>query len=550
MSIGAAGSERQIVNVAAGTEATDATNLGQVQGLIADAGALDVLYDDPTFATVTFAGAGGTVLSNVGAGEISATSTEAINGSQLFDTNELVAGNAQDILDLDGRVTVNEGDIASLDGRVTANEGDILDLGDRVTVNEGDIADLDGRVTVNEGDIANLDTRVTNVEGDVTALDGRVTDIEGDVAVIDGRVTDVENRVTNVEGDVAVLDDRVTVNEGGIANLDGRVTVNEGVIANLDTRVTTNEGDIVDLGDRVAVNEGDIVSIDARVTDNSTRITELGTQIGNVPVGYVSDTDPSVRSDVPTDTVALIGAGDGPVTLTNVAAGDLAAGSSDAVNGSQLFATNTQVAVNSGAIADNRADIDANRIDIDANRADIDRIDSNLAGSTVVAVQYSDPSAPTVSNGGTITNDVTLVGADPSAPVALHNVADGTAATDAVNLRQLQSGLSGVLADSMAYTDARFLEVDQRFQSISFDLNDVRRDSYAGTAGAAALANLPQPMDSGRSMLSGGVGHHRGETAFAIGFSSALGEDFVVKAGASIDSRGSGTFGAGAGFQF
>jgi len=35
-----------------------------------------------------------------------------------------------------------------------------------------------------------------------------------------------------------------------------------------------------------------------------------------------------------------------------------------------------------------------------------------------------------------------------------------------------------------------------------------------------------------------------------FGVSSAVNEDFVLKAGASIDTRGKGTFGAGAGFQF
>lgn len=85
---------------------------------------------------------------------------------------------------------------------------------------------------------------------------------------------------------------------------------------------------------------------------------------------------------------------------------------------------------------------------------------------------------------------------------------------------------------------------------MTFGLEDVRRDSYAGTAGAAALVNLPQPMDAGRSIVSGGVGHHRGETAFALGLSSAVGEDFILKAGASLDTRGNGTFGVGVGFQF
>lgn len=80
--------------------------------------------------------------------------------------------------------------------------------------------------------------------------------------------------------------------------------------------------------------------------------------------------------------------------------------------------------------------------------------------------------------------------------------------------------------------------------------SSARWDASAGTAGATAMANMPQPMDRGASMVSGGVGHHRGETAFAIGFSSAFESGLIVKAGASVDTRGAGIFGAGAGFQF
>lgn len=606
VSIGTVGAERQLVNVAAGTQATDATNLGQVQGLIAGASALDVVYDDASRSRVTFAGPTGTVLAGVAAGEISATSSQAVNGSQLFATNQLVAGNAQAITTLDGRVAATENGIAALDARVTTNTGDISALGDRVTVNTGAIASLDGRVGTVEGRVTGLDGRLSTVEGQVAGLDGRVAGIdgrlgtvEGQVAGLDGRVTGVEGRLGTVEGAVTSLDGRlgaaegdivaldgrvgvaegrldgldgrVTANESAIAGLDGRVTANEGAIAGLDGRVTgaegridgldgrvtTNEGDILALDGRLTVNEGDIVDLDARVTDNSTRITNLTTQVANVPIAYARDDDPTVRSATPTDTVLLVGASGGAVVLAGVADGEVATGSTQAVNGGQLAATNARVGAAETAIAANRADIDRNTLDIDELRR-------NQTGSTIVAVQYSDPSNPTVSNGGSITNDVTLVGADASAPVGLHNVADGRSATDAVNLRQLQASASSALSNAMAYTDQRLLAYDTRLdgfgarldaqdarlQSIAFDLGEVRREAHAGTAGAAALATLPQPMDAGRSMLSGSVGHHRGETAFALGFSSALGEDWVVKAGASVDTRGNGTFGAGAGFQF
>ncbi|MDB5877936.1 MAG: hypothetical protein JWQ41_1350, partial [Variovorax sp.] len=61
-------------------------------------------------------------------------------------------------------------------------------------------------------------------------------------------------------------------------------------------------------------------------------------------------------------------------------------------------------------------------------------------------VQFSDAATPTVRNGGTRTNDMTLVGA-AAGPVGLHNVRSGStavASTDAVNGGQLNTGLASV----------------------------------------------------------------------------------------------------------
>ena len=66
--------------------------------------------------SVTTAGidAGGLMVTNVAPGAVNATSTDAVNGSQLFATNQQVTQNATDIANLDGRVTTIEGDITNI----------------------------------------------------------------------------------------------------------------------------------------------------------------------------------------------------------------------------------------------------------------------------------------------------------------------------------------------------------------------------------------------------------------------------------------------------
>ncbi|MEX3901830.1 hypothetical protein, partial [Paraburkholderia sp. BR10954] len=78
---------------------------------------LAVHYDDATKGTVTLGGdSNGTKVTNVAEGELSSTSTDAVNGSQLHATNQQVEQNTTSITNLGDQVT-------NIDGRVT-NLGD------------------------------------------------------------------------------------------------------------------------------------------------------------------------------------------------------------------------------------------------------------------------------------------------------------------------------------------------------------------------------------------------------------------------------------------
>ncbi|WP_213768514.1 ESPR-type extended signal peptide-containing protein [Caballeronia sp. dw_19] len=98
ISVGNATTQRQIANLAAGTHATDAVNLGQLAaaGLnINTSGVVQnafVAYDSTAKTGVTLGGGtAGTKISNVAAGTINSTSKDAVNGSQLYATANSVA---------------------------------------------------------------------------------------------------------------------------------------------------------------------------------------------------------------------------------------------------------------------------------------------------------------------------------------------------------------------------------------------------------------------------------------------------------------------------
>lgn len=197
--------------------------------------------------------------------------------------------------------------------------------------------------------------------------------------------------------------------------------------------------------------------------------------------------------------------------ITGVATGAVNATSNDVVNGSQLYATNQNVAQVQG---------------------DVKQLQNGGAG----VVQYSNANAPTTANGGTATNDVTLVGANTQAPVTIHNVAEGKAPTDAVNVSQLNN-----LGNN----------VNNALNQMGYRLGDIEDNANAGTSAAMATAALPQAYLPGKSMLSGGMASYNGQGAAAIGISKLSDNGrWVIKVNGTADTQGNYGGAVGAGFHW
>ena len=297
VSVGSAGAERQITNVAAGTAATDAVNLAQLQGvasMIPGSVTNAVQYDGADHTAVTLGGAGGTTVTNVKAGAVTATSTDAVNGSQLNATNQNVANNTTAITNLTGTVA----------GNTTA------------------ISNLTTTVAGNTTAISNLSTTVAGNTTAITNLTDTVSNLNGAVTTNSTAITNLTNNVTN--GAIGTVQ---------YSNAATPTTPNGGTPTNDLTLVGGATG-------AVALHNVAAGSLAAGSTDavNGGQVHALVVATANA---LTYDTD---FNDNRTNTVTLSG-GDvtAPVTITNLAAGSLTATSTDAVNGSQLYATNQTV---------------------------------------------------------------------------------------------------------------------------------------------------------------------------------------------------------------
>ena len=269
-------------------------------------------------------------------------------------------------------------------------------------------------------------------------------------------------------------------------------------------------------------------------------------------------------TSTPSNKVNLVGGTAGsPVTLGNVADGTVAAGSKEAVNGSQLHATNQNVANNAANIAKG---INFGGTTGSNNYQLGDTInvkgDSNITSTTVAggaqlalnpnlnvtSVTTTDAAGnKTVTNGSGVTitpasgNPVSLTtGGLNNGGNKITNVAEGTAGTDAVNVSQLNQALGVITGANTA-----------NFTALNNKVNEVAADAKAGTAAAMAVAGLPQAYLPGKSMMAVGGSVYRGESGYAIGYSTISdGGNWIVKGTATGNSRGHYGATAAVGYQW
>lgn len=340
---GEAGITRRIINVKAGVNDTDAVNVSQLKKQTA---ASKTTVSDGINTTVTSTGAedghtdykvnlnkdltgiesmtnglssirmgnGGTVtinnrvtidqsgkISGVAAGEVKEGSTDAVNGSQLKGVENKADKNAENI-------QKNTDAIAKNTDAIVKNTADISKNAEAISKNTENIKKNSEAIAEN----------AKNIQKNTEAIAKNTEDISKNTEAIgklDERVTSVEE-VAKKHTTVSTDDKNVQISED--TNKDG----------GKDYKVSLNK----DLN-LSSVTTGDTKMDTNGVTVKDVSLTKDGLSIGNKT--YVSDKGLNANDQ----------------KVTNVAAGDLSEKSTDAVNGSQLFATNQQVAQNAQSIS-------------------------------------------------------------------------------------------------------------------------------------------------------------------------------------------------------
>ncbi|AQX26200.1 YadA-like family protein [Bartonella sp. Raccoon60] len=214
-------------------------------------------------------------------------------------------------------------------------------------------------------------------------------------------------------------------------------------------------------------------------------------------------------------------------TITGVKDGDVSFGSTEAVNGGQLWDTNQRV---------------------DKLENEFDKFQNETNQKAEGAVQYDKD------KDGKKTNKVTLVGGDASAPVVIDNVGDGKVEKDskeAINGGQLYEKMAIVLDDSKKYTDEKVQEAkdytDMKFESLNYNIEGVKKEARQAAAIGLAAANLRYEDAPGALSVafSSGSWHSQSAIAFGAGYTSESGD---IRSNFSVTTAG-GHWGIGAGIS-
>ena len=282
---------------------------------------------------------------------------------------------------------------------------------------------------------------------------------------------------------------------------------------------------------------------------------------GNTPVAVVSVGSDKTETYTPPDhstpgrTVTIT-----PHTrqIINVGAGEISATSTDAINGSQLYMVAEQIGENKKRIENIRASTANVKVKAGDNINVQEAYDDANQVKTYTVSTTKDIKANSYSiNNSNIKIDQNGINAGNKKVI---NVASGENDNDAVNVSQLNQVKHDVAnntkniatnTQNIATNTQNIANNTKAINTLNKKVNDVDRKSRAGIAGVAAIASAPSARKDGKSMVSTGVAHHRGESAIAIKASrNSDNGHWSTNVNGAADTRGQFTVGAGVGYEW
>lgn len=378
-------------------------------------------------------------IQNVGAGEISATSTDAINGSQLYTTQDV---------------------------------------------------------------INNVAGSVTNILGGNAALDNK-----GNITM-----TDIGGTGEN------------TVHDAIKSHTD-KIQANADNIAGNTRNIATNTADIRAAEALIDKNAKDIAANTKAIAGNTEYIKAVEQKLPEVKAGENTTVDVTV--DANGKAVYTVSSKDFQPAIDAVDA-------KTATNAKAIEANKSAIAENTKGVKANAEGVKQNAEGVKANTAKIQEVEKEAKRHSVVKAGKNTTVTKSFGDNGEAVYTVDA------------NIETNHLATKAEVNKHI-----GAINDRIDGVEGKVAQNTKAIRKLDRDVRKNRKRADAGIASVAAMANIPQVYLPGKSGVGVGVGHKRGQSALAIGYSrTSDNAHHIIKLSAGVDSQKDVTVGAGYMYQW
>ncbi|KVF25132.1 hypothetical protein WJ07_12495 [Burkholderia vietnamiensis] len=593
-------------------------------------------------------------ITDLAAGTVSATSTDAVNGAQLYSlSTALTGGISPDSLSTS--LSVALGGITSLSTGLSSTDSTVSSLSSSVGQSVGSLSTglLSTTTTV-----ASLSTgfanaavydnaqhtsitlggvgtgagpvKLTNVADGVNATDAvnfrQLTSLSTTAtADLSTAQTGISSLSTSLGSSVTSLSTGLLTAQSGITSLSTGLSSLDTSLASLSTAVphyvsvkgdgTTTQGNYANDGatgtNSIAIGPNAVASAtgatalgyNATASDanavalGANSATRVATAVSSATVGGV--TYDQFAGATPGGVVSV---GNANLTrqIINVAAGQVTASSTDAINGSQLFAVANEVAALSTALATTNGTVSSLSTAVGnggggggggsgggttGGNTENTATGNGSSASGNGSSSYGSNSSASGNNSTAIGSNSTASG-DGSTAVGSGAIASGTSSkadgyratasgnnSTALGANSTASGANSVAlgAGSVAYeantvsigsagNERRLTNVApgingtdaanvNQLRAVQSSIGDVARKAYSGVAAATALTMIPE-VDPGKTIAVGvGGAGFQGYGASALGVNVRLTENIKAKAGVGISAAGQ-AYGGGMSYQW
>ncbi|NOL49248.1 YadA C-terminal domain-containing protein [Pelistega europaea] len=419
-------------------------------------------------------------------------------------------GNSAEITRLTGRAS-------DLEERANALESRTVDVVNRTSSLEMKTNNLGERTAGLENKTQGLEGRTLTLEDKTQGLEGRTLTLEDKTQGLEGRTLTLEDKTQSLEGRTLTLEDKTQGLEGRTLTLEDKTQGLEGRTLTLEDKTQGLEGRTLTLEDKTQGLEGRAMVLEGRADTTDRSINDIVTHLGG---GAMLNNDGTVIP--PTYTIQDI------ATATEINHRDV---------GSAIGAVQTNV----------NYVMDTSKALIRANAEDLAQ---HLGGGATVgddgrvtAPQY----VVTDSKTGQKKTHSTVAGAisalDANMGVAAQDTAnylgggasvtaDGRVNAPVYTIKDLNSGKQMKLRD-----------VGSALQALQKNTQFVRKEGFAGTASAMAVAGLGQSFRPGQTSLGLSSAIYKGQVGYALGASYMADNGKLMVKGA-INHNSQGNLGA------